>query len=264
MIIIGYARVSTTNQLGWYTTQIQQLQKYKKVDVKLSEILSVRSGMSSMLKNTIIDQFNIDNDRVGVYVCSIDRLTKNVYDMGFICKYIKSIYIISQSNEDEVNTTINRYDIDTDIKSILDIIKHGRSEYNNCINVANTIQTRTMTTNKLYVEKINNANYRVGKVLSSLIIHHVDVIMLNNFINISQNLNHNYDWYLMSSYSLQLGGLSIMNDYVNSIDNNIPSKLSRSEVLYYVLQMTKKNRNVKFEVIKEFVNAILHLLLQNR
>ena len=43
MIIIGYARVSTTNQLGWYTTQIQQLQKYKKVDVKLSEILSVRS-----------------------------------------------------------------------------------------------------------------------------------------------------------------------------------------------------------------------------
>ena len=134
-----------------------------------------------------------------------------------------------------------------------------KNRFNNNIN--NKRRKRCQFETKVDIDEMEHKIKKRCKVVKNSLetngIHPDKIIKLENFVVKTQNICNQNDLHNLSKLSVSLGGNSIYNDYENlDFNNNKVYKLSRQDVLQYVMQIIKnKSPDFYTTFVKEFVNA---------
>ena len=269
--MIGYARISSNTQTQSLFQQISDLKTAGVVNI-ISDIGTVRDGMLTSLTQSLQTGNENKINKIDLYVSSIDRITRNVKDVGILSEYVENIYVVRENDSDNnssssSNNKYTRYNMKQDITNIVDEISSAHQEI---LTFSKRTQrsfsqssSRPTNSKMIYAEKIRLANLRVNTIYNIFASNGISSKYIDNvrlFIQQSQQLESLLDWNTISAFTQQID-IDIKALYPKYINTGVLTRLSRKDVYNYASQMFLKNaKNVMLSatLIKEFVNAILH------
>ncbi len=272
--MIGYARISSNTQTQSLSQQISDLKAAGVVNV-ISDIGTVRDGMLKSLTQSLqTGNINVDKigDKIDLYVTSIDRITRNVKDVGILSEYVENIYVVRENDSDNNSSSSsnNKYTRYYTIQDITNIVDEISSAHQEILTFSKRTQrsfaqssSRPTNSKMVYAEKVRLANIRVNTICNIFASNGISSKYIDNirlFIQQSQQLESLLDWNMISAFTQQID-IDIKALYPKYINTGVLTRLSRKDVYNYASQMFLKNaKNVMLSatLIKEFVNAILH------
>lgn len=258
--IIHYARVSTNSveQIGSLQNQINML-KTENNCVLVSEVASASKGMTSTIKNKILEN---QNPKPHIIVTAIDRLSRDIADINFIRQHVEKITTLHD------NVT---YEVKKDWQKIVPYLVSAVDEIDK-------IKERFASTKHIKRKKstiqelIINAKQRVlsiDKIICSTIpktknqtFYHELIAKIGEMIQTMQYLETSRDWNNISTISNKYGGFKISNDY--NIDRYIENKyedgcgfhILKNDITMYVCRIFNKH-SIELDkyLIKEYINS---------
>lgn len=258
-IFILYSRVSTGSiiQCTSLCTQIKQLKQYANLNnckniIEISDVISVSNGISQKLRNCILQY---KNKIIYIFVTRLDRLTRDVNDIGFV---INNINFIVTINDDRV------YKTDNDSKIILSHIEtssneivtlKSRQKYNF------SFGKRKRNTYDLYIL----ARLRL-KTICEIIINiypQINIHEISELIKLSQQIHSHKNLIELNTLFKKFNIKSFNEDYKELFDlkqiENIYYITRKDLYLYINIILKNIDLNLDEHILKQFVNANINI-----